>query len=428
MTFNNQKAKQNRSCGQDWQFICVVFIDFCSFFVCIEVERKPKIKMDELMLRFPHLMEQVLQKLDDKGLLKSREVARSWQEFIDMQQYPWLRIVNIPTILNLVNPYEMTNSYMHLASKKGQIEMFKVILDSETDNNLETVDCSNSLQLACHYSCVKVVKILLTKFDDLKVDFRTRRTKANGNTAFHSACIGGSSEISELIMKNSHKLKIDLNEKQDRTLKTGFIYACQLGHTEIVETIMKNSKSMNIELNTLDFYNRNAFHHACQNDHLEVAKIIMEEFTKLKLDLNAQDKSGFTAFHVACGMGSMSIINMMLDQPEFNLSLKTENGDTGFHLACLNGRTNIVDILINNSESTNLDVTAKDNWGCTGFHSACSAGQTNTVEMLIDKSEYLKLDLTATDNSGSTGYQLAFTWKKWDVIDMIKRKMPSLIL
>ena len=39
---------------------------------------------------------------------------------------------------------------MHLAAKKGQIEMFKVILDSETDTNLETVDCSNSLHLACH--------------------------------------------------------------------------------------------------------------------------------------------------------------------------------------------------------------------------------------------------------------------------------------
>ena len=63
------------------------------------MEGNPKLEMDEIMLRFPHLMEQVLQKLDDKGLLKSREAARSLQEFIDAQQYPWLRIVNIPTIL-----------------------------------------------------------------------------------------------------------------------------------------------------------------------------------------------------------------------------------------------------------------------------------------------------------------------------------------
>ena len=91
----------------------------------------------------------------------------------------------------------MCNTYMHLAAKKGQIEMFKVILDSETDNNSETVDCSNSLHLACHYGCVKIVEMLLTKSDDLKIDL-SRKTMANGNTAFHPACIGGSSEISEL--------------------------------------------------------------------------------------------------------------------------------------------------------------------------------------------------------------------------------------
>ena len=50
-----------------------------------------------------------------------------------------------------LNPYEMCNTYMHLAAKKGQIEMFKVILDSETDNNSETVDCSNSLHALSSY-------------------------------------------------------------------------------------------------------------------------------------------------------------------------------------------------------------------------------------------------------------------------------------
>ena len=68
----------------------------------LKMKGNPNLEMDNIMLRFPHLMEQVLQKLDDKGLLKSREVARSLQEFIDKLQYPWLRIVNIPTIPDLV--------------------------------------------------------------------------------------------------------------------------------------------------------------------------------------------------------------------------------------------------------------------------------------------------------------------------------------
>ena len=49
------------------------------------------------MLRFPHLPEQIFQKMDSESLFKSREVARYWQNIIDGKNYPWLRIVNIPS-------------------------------------------------------------------------------------------------------------------------------------------------------------------------------------------------------------------------------------------------------------------------------------------------------------------------------------------
>ena len=78
--------------------------------------------MKDLFLRFPHLMEQILQKLDNESLVKSREVAGIWQEFIDHKTYPWIRIVRIPAILN------EDNTYLHLAAVHNQIDMFEVIL------------------------------------------------------------------------------------------------------------------------------------------------------------------------------------------------------------------------------------------------------------------------------------------------------------
>ena len=56
-------------------------------------------KIQDLMVRFPHLPEKIFQKLDCEGLFKCRKVARSWLNIIDERNYPWLRIVNIPTIL-----------------------------------------------------------------------------------------------------------------------------------------------------------------------------------------------------------------------------------------------------------------------------------------------------------------------------------------
>ena len=78
--------------------------------------------MEEIILRFPHLAEKIFEKLTNEGLAKSREVERLWQKFIDEKNYLWLRIVNIPTIL------QEGNSYMHLAARYGQMDMFEMIL------------------------------------------------------------------------------------------------------------------------------------------------------------------------------------------------------------------------------------------------------------------------------------------------------------
>ena len=39
--------------------------------------------MEELITRFAHIAEQIFQQLDDKSLTNCREVAKSWQKFID---------------------------------------------------------------------------------------------------------------------------------------------------------------------------------------------------------------------------------------------------------------------------------------------------------------------------------------------------------
>ena len=48
------------------------------------------IKMEELMLKCPHLPEKLFQKLDSKSLFKCKEVARSWENIIGGRNYPWL--------------------------------------------------------------------------------------------------------------------------------------------------------------------------------------------------------------------------------------------------------------------------------------------------------------------------------------------------
>ena len=77
--------------------------------------------MENFILRFPHIAQQIFEKLGNKSLTKCREVGKLWQTFIDENSLPWIRIIKIPSILT------KGNTYLHLASKSGQIRIFDMI-------------------------------------------------------------------------------------------------------------------------------------------------------------------------------------------------------------------------------------------------------------------------------------------------------------
>ena len=53
-------------------------------------------------------------------------------------------------------------------------------------------------------------------------------------------------------------------------------------------------------------------------------------------------------------------------------------------------------------------------------------GHIRIVEMMIEQSESLELDLKAKDSDGQTGYQRAQAYRETDVVNLIQTKMPSL--
>ena len=139
-----------------------------------------------MVLRFPHVIEQIFQKLDDKSLFKCREVARSWKNIIDGRNYPWIRLVNIPMIL------ASGNTYLHHSAKTGQIELFKTALSEEEDKNIENAFGETFFHLVCYNGWLNILELLLKK-TDLEVDFDAK--SKYGHTAFSLACLRGHSYI-----------------------------------------------------------------------------------------------------------------------------------------------------------------------------------------------------------------------------------------
>ena len=335
--------------------------------------------MQDLLLKFPHLPEQIFQKLDLVSLYKCREVTKLWQDIIDKRNYPWLQIVTIPTIL------KDGNTYLHLAAEIGQIEAFKTAFIEEEDRNIKNKYCQTSFHVACMHGRSEIVKFLLKSTDsetninaednhgrllDLvnifmenaaKLSFDNHGIDLNattkfGHTGFHLACRNGHSDVINILMENAHNSSIDLNAKDVKN-KTAFIWACLHNHSNAVKIILKNAAEVSIDLYAKDDYGFTAFLYACINGLMDVVKILIENAGFFGIDINTKEKRGLTGFHWACESGDIDLVNIFMENAaKFNLNTIDYRGRTAFYHACANGFSDVVQIFMENAAALNIDL------------------------------------------------------------------------
>ena len=255
--------------------------------------------MEEVMSRFPYLMERILKIMDDKGLVKCRELSRRLQGFIDRREYPWLRIVKIPTRL------KTGDTYLHLSAEYGQFGMFEWILEiesksslRETDKNLLYENSSSSFLVACRFGRVEIAKMLLKKLHELKIDFMQ---EANAVNWLHQNSILGDEPES---LRFDPLLKTMYVER-------GFQLACRAGHSNIVEMLIINSGSLKFDLTVKTIFGHTGFHLACGAGHVNVVEMLMDKSKFINLDLNAKDIQGYTGYQLAVNRGIVDVINLI---------------------------------------------------------------------------------------------------------------------
>ena len=160
---------------------------------------------------------------------------------------------------------------------------------------------------------------------------------------------------------------------------------------------------------------------------------MLEATNQVLENTNEDDENGKTAFHFACQMGRTKTVEMLLENSvKFNILLnkKDNRGKTAFHWACQNAHSEIVELLIKKSVELNININEKDQNGRTAFHLVCDdkyRWNPATVNIFLDNSELFGLDLTVKDKNGETGFQIAERHEKTAIINLIKRKMPSIV-
>ena len=390
--------------------------------------------MEVLMLRVPHLPEQILQKLDDESLSKSREVARPWQNLIDGRYYTWLRIVEIPTIL------QDGNTYLHLAAETGQIEEFKIAFNEEEDKNVKNDNGETPFHLACAYGCSEIVQyILKTPFSRACNEGHTNVVKILAKNArtfrincidyleyFHEACESGFTDLVKVFMESAPTYGIDLNTtkkipRKGDTGLTAFQNACIKGDSDLVQTFIQNADEFNFDLNVKDNKGWTAFHYACVWGHSDLVKIFLENAATVSIDINKKSNEGMTPFHIACLNGYSDVAKIFMEnRGNLNKNITNDHGETPLHLACKEGQCEIVQLLLENTHLEIMDVNAKTIFGETAFELACRKaiqplnwnvgkqhcrkGRLNVIKILMENAANLEIDIIGTDASGRTAF------------------------
>ena len=165
--------------------------------------------MEEIFLRFPHLGEQILEKLDNQSLTNCRMVQISWNNFFNQKNYPEIRIM-------------------------------KHIKDFHNEDKNWTV-----FHEACTKKQVKIAEVIMKKSVELEINLNA---VADDGAGFHFPCMFNDKNMAKLIMEKSVEFNIDLNvENSDG--RTGFNLACHFGHTNLARFLIRNSARFNINLN-----------------------------------------------------------------------------------------------------------------------------------------------------------------------------------
>ena len=287
--------------------------------------------MEEVLTRFPHLGENILQKLDSKSLIECKEVNRTFKNFMRAEKSSYLRVIQwytncseslmrkiveksgaaiiIASILHEIfgnftrgtkqhhkNLQKSKITPLHLAAECGQLGAYYLIMEKVLNNNpyADAINCiytrieklhgfreATPLHLAAKNGNLAICKLILQNvFDknptgakpvDKNATIRiAAKSLMDQWTPLHLAAEAGHFSICELLINNISK-----KNPEDQTGWTPLHSAVQNGHLRVVKLILSSLSAGHVR-NTIDMYGNTPLKLATQYHHKQIRTAILE--------------------------------------------------------------------------------------------------------------------------------------------------------
>ena len=351
--------------------------------------------MDNVLLRFPHLGEEIFKKLDeDENLAKCHQLSRTCRFFIEDQKFVWIRVIkklcdDQPAFID-----EILMETRQLKINSDSIRNMAINVRKFCKTNLSISRGQTLLHFAAMSGEEEIVKKII-KYSQLckgqKFSILTNPKDNRGRTPLHFAAKNGHLEVFKLIWKDQTKKRCKEKNPEDHMELTPLHFAAQMGHVEICKFILKTLK----QTDSTKMEPLTPLHLAAENGHLEVCKLFFNE--------------------KKCDSKSKKIVNRLEDKnPRF------KDGKTPLHLAAKEGHLNVCQFIIEKVQDKN----PKDNRKDTPLHVAAEKGHLDVCELIIGQfSDKSPVNINPLNLYGETPLQNAFLHRHQEIYQLISQAL-----
>ena len=146
-----------------------------------------------MLLKFPHIGKQFFEELSNENLINSKEVCRTWHDFITSEKF-YKQRVYYETIQKKKDQYGLTA--FHKAAEIGDLSEFKLIINNVEDKNPESNDGTTPFHFAASNGHLNLCKLILKNVSNKNPE------DGAGITPLHEAAKNGHFLVCQLIINN----------------------------------------------------------------------------------------------------------------------------------------------------------------------------------------------------------------------------------
>ena len=297
--------------------------------------------------------------------------------------------------------FDENSTALHLACRRGHVEVVCVLLDSGAD--AEALDKRKSTPLhEASRGHAELVRVLLDR------GVNTKPKNDAYQTPVVVALMGGHVQVAKVFIEFGVDIGIDgmdewtplhralfegnievtrglLERGADLTGQDLLQVAFLGGHAGVIQVFIEHGVDLTIKLTN----GATVLHTTSTGGHVEMVRTLLEH----GLDPTTQDNNGLTSLHMASWAGHVDVALLLLERGA-NVTAQDNDGWTPLHCASGRGQAEVVRLLLEHG----ANATAQNNNGSTPLYYASAAGHAEVARLLLDRGA----NATARDSEGRT--------------------------